>query len=370
MNIPKEEIETIYLQNGVQIKSNNIVVQQQQNQQEPRSVSRKITLDLRGIKYSVYAKDLARLPSSCRLVKLKNWLEDSKSNPNDINEICDDYNLETNEFYFNRDPHFLNLILDYTYSNKLHINDLNSCIYKILDELAYWNIDDNLVETCCSIELGKRKEMSDETLEKRELILKSINKKDPFTKHRLANLRRKLWNIFENPSNSIWAKIYFFILFWMIMLSTFDLVLRTIPAYSNSDAFDYTEIICISLFSAEWIFRFLVSPNKLHFIINPLNIADLVSILPFYLNLVLSGYDILEVIKNISRIFRTFSIFKLVKHSSSVQTLSNTLKYSYKEISVYLLYLGMGLFTFSSLVYYSEYQQPGTKFLSIPDTFW
>jgi hypothetical protein len=47
-----------------------------------------------------------------------------------------------------------------------------------------------------------------------------------------------------------------------------------------------------------------------------------------------------------------------------------TLKQSYKELTMLMMFLGIGVLLFSSLAYFAEKEHPSTKFTSIPATFW
>lgn len=330
----------------------------------------KMNINLRGHQYEILLKDIDKLPVNCRLVKLKECLV-NKSDSDLLRTICDSYDLTAMQFYFNRDPEIFNSILDYLNDKKLHINTTNMCVYRILEELSYWSIDESFMEPCCSLEINKRKANLDEELEKREKIISQADaESDLFNNVLFSKFRKISWDIFEHPHSSVFAMFYFLFLICMIFLSTIDLVLRTIPDFKNLEVFDYTEIVCVSWFTLEWILRFLIYPKKIEFLLSPLNIADLISIVPFYVYLGFEKSDIIEIIKNISRTFRSFSVLKIMKHSSSVQTLMNTLKYSYREIAVYLVYLGIGILTFSCFVYYSESLREDSKFISIPATFW
>lgn len=327
-----------------------------------------ICLNARGTRFQVTLSDLSILPPECRLHKLFDLID--KGQTGDLRDICHFHNPELTEFYFNRDPNILSLILDYRNTKKFHIHTNTMCVFKLIEELNYWNIDESQIETCCWIQIDKSRDSLTEELQVRKRLIESTVLKENFD-YFLPNIRRKLWNIFENrEEEKILSRLYFGLLFILISLSTIDLMLRTLPQFRDSYIFDITEIVCISWFTFEWILRFIISPSKLKFIIAPLNITDLISLVPFFIYLNYEKSEIIETIKNISRIFRTFSIFKLIKHSSTVQTLSKTLIYSYKEILVYFIYLGMGLLTFSSFVFYSEFQTGETKFTSIFATFW
>ncbi|VDM61666.1 unnamed protein product [Angiostrongylus costaricensis] len=110
-----------------------------------------------------------------------------------------------------------------------------------------------------------------------------------------------------------------------------------------------------------------------------LNIIDLLTILPFYLELCLSIFGIESRFKEftgamlvvrILRVLRMARVFKLARYSRSLQTFGQTLKSSITELSMLSMFLLTGIIFFSTIMYYLEKDEPHTDFYSIPAACW
>ena len=177
--------------------------------------------------------------------------------------------------------------------------------------------------------------------------------------------------------------------------------LNTMPEFKVSDEhgdktlenpwFALIEAVCISWFTVEYLLRLAGAPDKLVFVQRPLNIVDVLAILPYYLSLSLMD-DSLENTKNSStnhddeeevssldemsrivlvfRIARILRIFKLARSSEGLQAIAHTMKTSYKELSLLLLFVGMGMLIFGTLAYFAEKDAVDTKYTSIPESMW
>ena len=74
--------------------------------------SRLITLNVRGVEFMVPVHQFKILPES-RLGKLGALIENLKSGTESFADLCDKHDLKTGEFYFDKDPYVLNMILNF-----------------------------------------------------------------------------------------------------------------------------------------------------------------------------------------------------------------------------------------------------------------
>ena len=78
-----------------------------------------------------------------------------------------------------------------------------------------------------------------------------------------------------------------------------------------SNVLDIVELIYISWFVFEITIKFICSPNRIKFMFNFWNIIDFVSILPFFIWLLLSKYKISRHIKQVISILRVLLLLKI-----------------------------------------------------------
>ncbi|XP_065655610.1 potassium voltage-gated channel subfamily A member 2 isoform X2 [Hydra vulgaris] len=205
-----------------------------------------------------------------------------------------------------------------------------------------------------------------------------------------------IWQFFEAPETSLGARLVSLFSMSVILLSIAMFCIETLPEFKQpvytfnnltnessllsfqtktefESSFYIVECGCIMWFTIEYLLRLLASPKKFLFLRQPLNVIDIVSILPFYITAFLhsanSNVASLSIFR-VLRILRVFRIFKLSRYSKGLQVLGCTFKASLQELGLLAFFLMIGVILFSSVAYFCEETEPKTEFRSIIHSFW
>lgn len=117
------------------------------------------------------------------------------------------------------------------------------------------------------------------------------------------------------------------------------------------------------IFTVEYLARVWTVKNKKKYIFSFFGLIDLLSILPSYLGLFITGTQSLMVIRSL-RLLRIFRIFKLSRYVGEGQNLARALKSSQHKITVFLVFILTSVVIAGTIMYLVEGPEHG--FTSIP----
>lgn len=128
------------------------------------------------------------------------------------------------------------------------------------------------------------------------------------------------------------------------------------------------EAIFISIFTLEYVLRFLAAKRKAKFLFSFWGIIDLVAILPFYL--VSFGFAYNFIMLRALRLLRLVRILKLGRYNKSLQRISLALKIARHDLSLTLAATAVMLLIASFGIYQFEYPAQPDKFSSVFESLW
>ncbi|XP_051985874.1 potassium voltage-gated channel subfamily S member 2-like [Xyrauchen texanus] len=348
-----------------------------------------VHINVGGLRHKLCSSILKKFPDT-RLGRLL-----SCDSEDAILQVCDDFDDQLKEFYFDRNPDLFPYVLHFYQTGKLHIME-ELCIFSFSQEIEYWGISEFFLDSCCSYRYLDRKleghhkcwdEESDvSSVDTSVDEISDLNKDiQHFHEMRFGNILKCLWLTLENPGYSIPSKLFSLISICVVLISVATMCINSIPEYQTFDENDNPaedptmqalEVFCICWFTFEVVTRMLLAPNRRKFFLLPLNLIDIVSVMPIYITLFFylvigseSELGNLGKLVQVLRLMRIFRVLKLARHSTGLRSLGATLRHSYREVGILLLYLAVGVSVFSGIAYTAEYEED-VGMDTIPACWW
>jgi voltage-gated potassium channel len=174
------------------------------------------------------------------------------------------------------------------------------------------------------------------------------------------NLHRIIFGV-DTPA----GKLFDVILLWAILASVIAVMLESVSEIKvpNERLFKILEWFFTVIFSLEYIARLASSPNPKKYATSFMGIIDLLSIMPTFIGMFVSGTSSLMIIRSI-RLIRVFRVLKLTHFMGGANQIGNALYASRHKIIVFLGTVVCVTAIMGTLMYLVEGAEHG--FTSIP----
>ncbi len=195
----------------------------------------------------------------------------------------------------------------------------------------------------------------------------------------MRRIRRRVYEILDvgrkGDRLSEWADIA---LITLISLNVVSVIFESVQGIYDAAPmfFNGFELFSVVIFTIEYVMRIWSAPDhveikfrhpfwgRLRFMLTPMQLLDLIVILPFYL------VFFVQVDLRMLRVLRLLRVFRLTRYSSSMGLLLQVLKKEGRNIGAALFVLLLLIIMAASLTYLAEQNAQPEAFGSIPDALW
>ncbi|XP_061076512.1 potassium voltage-gated channel subfamily G member 1-like [Conger conger] len=307
----------------------------------------------------------------------------------EIMRVCDDYDVARNEFFFDRSPCAFRSIVAFLRAGELRALR-ETCALSFREELRYWGVAEENLLWCCRRRVLQRAEECrelDRAAQEDQLLGGPDRPCDPLApESRLSLCMARLRDMVERPQSGLPGKIFASLSVLFVTITAINLSISTMPSMREEEESGkcsqmcynifIVETVCVAWFSLEFTLRFIQDRRKLAFLRRPLNLIDVLAILPYYVTLLVdsSGSSYLDKVGLVLRVLRALRILyvmRLARHSLGLQTLGLTARRCTREFGLLLLFLCVATALFSPLLYLVENEATASReFSSVPATYW
>ena len=178
---------------------------------------------------------------------------------------------------------------------------------------------------------------------------------------------RKQLRLLVEDNTSKYGRLFDYFIQILIFLSLIAFSIETLP-----DNSDYTvallntfEVICVVVFTIEYILRILVSEKPIKYIFSFFGLIDLLAILPFYIN---RSIDLRAL--RAFRIFRIFRALKLIRYNKALNRFHIAAKIVKEEVYLFLIVTLIFIYLASAGIYFFENEAQPEVFASVFHSLW
>lgn len=178
-----------------------------------------------------------------------------------------------------------------------------------------------------------------------------------------STTKHKVYQLFEEPGSSRAAFCVVTFIVICIILSTVSFCAETVPTLSGKyeHVFQILEIFFVTVFTIEYLLRLWASvPEKMplnKFVLDPMNIIDVLSILPFFVDLALmylAKESEWNVDLRVLRALRLMRVFKIGRYSTQLKLIGGAMARSMGSLVMLGLCMIFALIIFSTMIFLVE----------------
>lgn len=163
------------------------------------------------------------------------------------------------------------------------------------------------------------------------------------------------------------GKYFDYFIQFLILASLIAFTFETLPDNSKKtiDFLNTFEIICVTIFTLEYILRIYVAKKPLKYIFSFYGLIDFLAIFPFYLR---TAYDLRAL--RAFRVFRIFRTLKLVRYNKAMKRFHIAAGIIKEELVLFLIITAIFIFLASAGIYYFENEAQPKLFSSVIHSGW
>tara|TARA_B100000508_G_scaffold141024_1_gene145202 strand:+ start:7453 stop:8181 length:729 start_codon:yes stop_codon:yes gene_type:complete len=182
----------------------------------------------------------------------------------------------------------------------------------------------------------------------------------------MLGMKQRLKLIIEDNSTIAGRRFDFFIQS-LILLSLVSFSIDTLPNLPAKvyDLLYLFELICISIFSLEYILRVYVATKPLAYVFSFYGIIDLLAILPFFVG---TSLDLRTL--RIFRVFRIFRSLKIIRYNKALNRFRLAFKLVKEEMVLFFIVTAILIFLSASGIYFFENEAQPEAFTSVFHSLW
>ncbi|NP_001344139.1 potassium voltage-gated channel subfamily G member 4 isoform X3 [Mus musculus] len=183
----------------------------------------------------------------------------------EITQLCDDYDEDSQEFFFDRNPSAFGVIVSFLAAGKLVLLR-EMCALSFREELSYWGIEETNLERCCLRKLLKKLEEAAE-LRREEAAQRQQQRQACHSEvqaSRWARSMNQLREMVEDPQSGLPGKVFACLSVLFVATTAVSLCVSTMPDFRAEEGKGTAARQRVVLFSQPAVLRRATEHGRMH----------------------------------------------------------------------------------------------------------